>query len=739
MSITSSLSIIGTYTVTTTADSGEGSLRYGVETLQAPAISFDPALAGATIALKSALLVTSSITISGDEQTVIGSGLSLSDSYLWLENIAFTVDALTITGGNNLAIGDDASITARELVVETGYSMLTGDFRFAKSGVSRLVVAEGASLYVEADQLGAILSADVINAAGALMVDGDVDWQEVRTIKENNTVNYLGINGAIRNFDQFTLGKGSSLTLGATELTGTDKNNSFTLKENAKAQLYTAIDFGARKNSVAIGANATWASFGVANVSNLKLAAGKSYKDVDGQKVQGWTNATIAGDFTGTDGKNALNLGKFSTLDITGNLGNGSAGSTVKLGSEAKLILSNDVFGLNSLNLANGKVYVDDDGARSWEYTHFTAQNVAGTAGNDSIKLGNYAGFIANSLDLGAGKNSVSVGAGSYFHVYGDAKGLDSLKLASGKKVKGEPSDSANAYVGGTLSVNKIQLGTDAWFNAGTIQSNDGDLTVKMGANSYLYASELTGLHTLSVASGKADTLSTVSVNNLTGTAGNDSIKLGNYCEFRVDNSFDLSDGKNTVALGKNSTFRVDGNLANITELKIGKESTLILSTEAVAALDTITKADYDWGYTIADVGKIGVAQAFTALYQELADNTLASESAVWDGFSGWLSNKEDYGDDGDITCWNDLADFFQASGADNDLTGWQVTGDAGSLQVKVWKNDGTAWDSGTEITEAGGVWDLSQVSITGAADYRISVEIADSAAKDAYSYRLIA
>ncbi len=730
------------YMVVNTNDSGEGSLRYGVETLQAPVIAFDPALAGAKIALESALLVTGDISISGNGQKVSGPEITLTDGNLQLENIAFTVDVLTMAGDNTLNIAQGAAVTTNELVVEAGASTITGGFSFANSRNSQLIVEQAASLTIDASLLETVFSANFIAVAGKLIVNGDVEWQDFRAIRENSYINDFQVTGAIRNFDKFTIGKASNLTLNATALTGTDKNNSFTLKENATGFISAAIDLGAGKNSISVGANAAWYSESVANVGSLKLAAGKSYKGIDGKKVQGRTYAMVEGNFLGIDGKNTLSFGKYSDLDILGNLGSRSAGnakSSVKLGSEARFSATGDVFGLNSLNLANGKVYVDDTGARVWSQTSFAAGNVTGTAANDSIKLGGYAEFTAASLDLGAGKNSVSVGAASGFYADGDVKGLDSLKLASGKKAKGEATDVTNVTVAGTLTADKIQLGADALLYAAAIRSNGGALTVKAGACSIFTAGVLSDLRSFTVSSGKAETLSDAMIRgNFTGTAGNDTVKLGNYCDFQVKGGFDLGDGKNKVTVGKNSTFRVDGNLANVTELKVGKESTLILSTEAVAALDTIAKASYDWGYTIADIGKIGVASAFTTLDEELADNTLASKSSLGKDTQGWLSNKEDYGDDDDITCWNDLADYFQAGGVTDDLSGWQVTGDAGTLKVKVWKNDGSAWDGGTEITEADGLWDLSQVSITGASDYRISVEIADSAAKDAYRYQLL-
>jgi len=350
--------------------------------------------------------------------------------------------------------------------------------------------------------------------------------------------------------------------------------------------------------------------------------------------------------------------------------------NTFSVGSNAEFLVSNSLIGVTSFTLSSGRTYTDPAGGKKQGTTQVRVESFFASQGRGTVSLGSFAYLKVSEYfgcSLSGGIVNTAVGGQSKLLVGGDAAGIARLSLSGGKYVEN--------VVGGDLL---------------------GYTVVEFGGS-------------------------------FTGTAGNDTVSAGNYCAATFGD-VDLGDGRNVITFGNNSRLRLNGALKNLDAAKFGKNCTIVASTEAIEALYALGK-DFKIGSgtVIIEIGVAGIAANFTSEYREVVvDAGLDSTVALNDGAAGWLSNKSSSGSQG----VEDLRDFFkQAYG--EDLSGWYVTGDDGALDVKVWRFDGENWDGGTQVLEAAGSWNLGSVDVSGAADYRVSVEIAAEAEKNVYSYTL--
>ncbi len=199
----------------------------------------------------------------------------------------------------------------------------------------------------------------------------------------------------------------------------------------------------------------------------------------------------------------------------------------------------------------------------------------------------------------------------------------------------------------------------------------------------------------------------------------------------KADNSVRNITGYSTITL--TNTNRIWGDTLSVGAGTLRRNAILEASSEVIDAIHTLGKAfKVDASALIYDLGTSAVAKNFTTEAQEQSDNALTSDAQLADGTQGWLSNQQD---NAGVLAYQDLADFFRMESV-TDLTGWQISGQASSLAVKVFKLTGGNWDNGTAVAETSGRWDLSAVNLEGCTDYRVCVTI-DENNRGIFGYEL--
>ena len=519
-------------------------------------------------------------------------------------------------------------------------------------------------------------------------------------------------------------------------ITGTEAKDMISLAANSSLYVKGSMDLLGGANAVTVAAKAALSVEGaLQNVNALTLGAGGVNKG-DEVVTSGENKAivTINGNLTGSEGSNKLTVGnhaEFSASNIY--LSELGGNFTVTVGSNAKFE-SGVIEGVNKLTIGNGIAFAyEAGGAKDQVYTQFASGMISGTTGNDTITIGNYtdtsiAAFslgkgndtvkignfnsrennyeadvnILGGIDLGAGKNTLSIGTQSCLNT-AMIEGVNNLSLAAGKATA-DGNYYTEIYCSGitgseladTITIGKLaNLYVDGDIDLTAGEEAGMKNAINLGSLGTLQAGDVTGVNKLTVGAGtfnKTDESvewTKLDINDLTGTELDDVFSAGNYSLFSVDSidgAGSVKGDKLTIGQGVTAIFR--GTISNIDTITIGNNTEVYASKEAMNILkdaagdnDTIT-----W----YDIGSADVAKGFTDAKSENADDEGIDtrEGAVFqNGTNGWLSN-------GDI---QDFVDYIQLS---DDGT-WEIT-DAGS-NLNVTLHEITT--SGlTEITTAANV-----------------------------------
>ncbi len=232
------------YIVTTTSDSGTGSLRWAIENanaaLTAQTITFDPALSGQTITLTSdTLLITNSVTIDGDiDQDGTGDitvsrdagapsfGIFQIDDGNGSADQSIDINGLTITGGaaistNPVPIGGGGIYNLENLTLTN--STISGNTALAGGGI--LNVTGNVTV------VNSIISGNTAENTG-----GVFDYFGTVTLKDSslsgntatNGVNEILELGGVTSLINTTISGGVAVSVlngGLVNITGTDGND----------------------------------------------------------------------------------------------------------------------------------------------------------------------------------------------------------------------------------------------------------------------------------------------------------------------------------------------------------------------------------------------------------------------------------------------------------------------------------------------------------------------------------
>ena len=254
------------------------------------------------------------------------------------------------------------------------------------------------------------------------------DITGVETIKVGNNSKFVANN--IIGVNKLTFGNGSydkkddvisyaKLDLDGC-IEGTAKNDNITLG-NFNDALVSGVDLGLGNDTVKIGNNSTLGSTG-----NIQLGLGN-----DTLKIGNGTNVEVVG------------------------IANAE---TISLGATSTLIVQNNIENVNKLTLSNG-AYNKKTNVTSW--TMLQADDITGTANNDSITFGNYNEVELTGLKLGAGNDTIKIANDSILDLgvvdLGDGK--DTLTIGKNSRIK-------VTSISGVEVING-QIGSSIWVNSG--------------------------------------------------------------------------------------------------------------------------------------------------------------------------------------------------------------------------------------------------------------------------------
>ncbi len=198
---------------------------------------------------------------------------------------------------------------------------------------------------------------------------------------------------------------------------------------------------------------------------------------------------------------------------------------------------------------------------------------VDGTNLNTTISLGKDNQATIGAVDMKGGKNTLSIGARTDAEIKGAVDNVRTIKLASGKK-----DDLTSLIVEDTVNApdmaNSITLGNYASLELKKgLKNSDINVgtTIKVGKYSKIVASgDMTYVAGISIGAG-----SFFSAKDIIGTAGKNTFALGADMTGNGANkevvieSVDMKGGKNTFSVGARTDVVINGDLSNVSTLKL--------------------------------------------------------------------------------------------------------------------------------------------------------------------------
>ena len=202
--------------------------------------------------------------------------------------------------------------------------------------------------------------------------------------------------------------------------------------------------------------------------------------------------------------------------------------------------------GNTAINIANGKLSSGSGiGYNKVEIGAITKAD--GAAGVNNIKIGNFAAVKVNGVVEDLGK--LTVGKQSIVAVDGVLKGIaakQNVKIAAKADVS-----FANIDLEGGKDT--VTTGADSKFSADNIENVE---KISVGARSDFDAGMISGVNKFKAANGAASNKTVINAGGISGLLGkNDTVSFGNYNTVRLDYKVDLLSGKDTLKIGKNSSF----------------------------------------------------------------------------------------------------------------------------------------------------------------------------------------
>lgn len=582
-------------------------------------------------------------------------------------------DITTSAGAGTVKVGNNAEFSADSIAASNLGGTNTVSFGNNVKGtvngnvteLKSLALGNGSDLNVS----GSISSDNTTFASAALKVGndstitaGDVVMSSV-TLGKNVTADLGGIYTA----KAVTIGANNTVSIDSVD--GVAANGAIKAGNDSVVEIAADVNMRGGKNSIVTGKSSDWTiGSDVMNVNTLTVtAAGNwAWNMAKTAYTLQRTTLNIGGDFLAGEGAAVLNFGNYSIVEIGGGILESDLGSSFKItvGSNAEVAVGDMIQSLNSLTIGNGVDYktftVNNgkavaDAVKATGTTVFSAGKVTGTAGNDTIKVGNKADvtlgkvslgagndtinigkdstFEAADVALGAGKNTVVVGAGSWMNV-DDISGVNKLTAAgqlSAGDITGTDDFADVVTFNGNAEIGSIDLGTDAKdkMSDKLVIGKGAEVVIKGGISN---VEALTIGANAKVSASEATLADILDFKDVKGS------KIDASVEFiALDDAADNAAGSTTVYDGNAEAWLglVDGDIADVFTLGDGTDLTgWAIEGEGIKVDIYTTTGDGNW--TMIDGGiAAGEDGTFT-----LGDYTAEGVTAVKVGVS--LENSED-------------------------------------------------------------------------------------------------
>ena len=523
-------------------------------------------------------------------------------------------DITTSAGAGTVKVGNNAEFSADSIAASNLGGTNTVSFGNNVKGtvngnvteLKSLALGNGSDLNVS----GNISSDNTTFASAALKVGndstitaGDVTMNSVTLGK-----NVIADLGGIYTAKAVTIGANNTVSIDS--IYGAAVNGAIKAGNDSVVEIEADVNMRGGKNSIVTGKSSDWTiGSDVMNVNTLTAtAAGNwAWNVAKTAYTLQRTTLNIGGDFLAGEGAAVLNFGNYSIVNIGGGILESDLGSSFKItvGSNAEVAVGDMIQSLNSLTIGNGvdfKTFTVVDGKavadvdKAIGTTVFSAGKVTGTAGNDTIKIGNKADVTLGKVSLGAGNDTINIGKDSTFEAA-------DVALGAGK--------------------NTVVIGANSWMNVDDISGVN-----KLTAAGQLSAGDITGTD---------DFADVVTFN---GNAEIGSIDLGTDAKGKMSDK---------LVIGKGAEVVINGGISNVEALTIGANAKVSASESTIAAMMSLGSAKGS---------KIDASVEFVAL-DDAADNAADSTTVYGGNAEAWLGlvdgDRADIftlGDGTDLTGW---------------------------------------------------------------------------------------
>ncbi|MCQ2380170.1 MAG: hypothetical protein MJ025_04535 [Victivallaceae bacterium] len=435
---------------------------------------------------------------------------------------------------------------------------------------------------------GAIIETQAGKANVKIANNGEVDILEFRqhangsqttiAMKKNAKLVVSGPNG-MSGIAKLTTGDNSIVRV-SKDIVGTMANDSLTIGKANGGTIGGKLDFGAGKNTLKIGANSTVSiDGGVFGVQSFALTAGAKDKEKKQQRT-----IFTAGNIIGTDNKDKITLGNFSTLTAASiDLKDGESALTAG-GAGSKLVVTGEVSGINAFKTGNGKD-TSEDGAVAVDIGKLSLDS----AKKNTLSIGKFGSATIHQANIEA-KATVTIGANADVDMHGaNLDNINKLTITAGAKYKdgsgqqtqGITTFEANTATGPDANV-AFKVGGYAYVTFGDIDFMKGKDTLNIGGKGVLFeAKDVKNVATLKVAAGKSAAeaeMAKVTINgNISFDQVSNKLDIGAYSKFLADDiTATLDDPKTKMVVNIGSAGTVSlRSIDHVSSLKVaaGKQN----------------------------------------------------------------------------------------------------------------------------------------------------------------------
>ncbi len=494
--------------------------------------------------------------------------------------VSMNVVDMTLGDGTANAAANDVLNINEGKVIYTDKLNITESTDITGKGVIKLdrtdavSIADGAVVKVTAAQILEFAKLDDISGIlGSFQVTESCEQDDMDMLKEifgADKVDFAeGVKATVT--EKLPEGGLGGVTEDTTVVTGSTGNDKMTVGKGEAIDLHYDINMGGGTNTFDVGANGSIEGNGnILNVNKLNIANGA--KDAD--KVQQDTVIDLGTGKVETSGAKAtVTIGNFTQVTALGGIGKNEMGGSnaITIGTNSEVELG-DISNLASLTLKNNTGTAVDSTVSN--DTVFSAGDIEGLNSNGSLNFGSNNSVEVGDINMGGGTNSLAIGSNTDFGS-GSISGITNLTIGNGTAIKtfvdGDKEQQwTEVYVGGDINApaanNKLAIGNFANVEiAGDIKNTaDTGTTVTLGSDSSLDVGTITGLAGLTIGNGKTEVSTATIGGGITGTYGNNNIKVGDKAKLEIGASLNLMGGVNSLTIGKTSVVTVGNNVKNI-------------------------------------------------------------------------------------------------------------------------------------------------------------------------------